>query len=176
MHSCRFFKFWVPSCVIKDGKERFLLNLGTYVGAGASCLTDTDYGKQVYCSGSRRGPGGRLFGGPRNAQTCAGGVVCGGCDTDGVNRNKRLIAGWIVAQRNWRRFCAGLQWCVRDARPVKPLTPTLSPSGARFETRHGEMTVAGPGMEIRRVDLQRRPDLNISRRILELSAAPAPAL
>jgi len=38
------------------------------------------------------------------------------------------------------------------------------------------MTVAGPGMEIRRVDLQRRPDLNISRRILELSAAPAPAL
>ncbi len=32
------------------------------------------------------------------------------------------------------------------------------------------MAVAGPGLEIRRVDRQRRPDLNISRRILELRA------
>src|SRR5260370_41333192 len=105
-------------------EPRFLLNLGTYVGAGASCLTDTDYGKQVYCSGSRRGPGRRLFGGPRNARTCAGGVVCGGCDTDGVNRNKRLIAGLIVAQRNPRPVCARQRGCVREDRSGKALTPT----------------------------------------------------
>src|SRR5439155_6690662 len=43
---------------------------------------------------------------------------------------------------------------------------------ARFETRHGEIVVAGPGLEFRvlRIDRQRPPDLNVSRWILELGA------
>src|SRR5213593_3447328 len=41
---------------------------------------------------------------------------------------------------------------------------------AGFETRHGEIIVAGPRLEILRVDRQRRPDLNISRGILEFGA------
>src|SRR5205823_10747916 len=41
---------------------------------------------------------------------------------------------------------------------------------ARFETRHGEMVVAGPGLKVFRVDRQWRPDLDIAGRILEFRA------
>jgi len=136
----RFSQFWGPARVIKCGRERSLLNLGTYVGARALCPTNRDYESKLHYYRV-----GRCDGSPRirirwNPSPCHRGVLSSKQSSRSDHHHNRYLFGtryWKLATCNRGLFGDWIHRCRRNAGCVSPLTPPLSPITGRGRVLFG---------------------------------------